>query len=125
MEATISFIRTSSAEVVTLEEQEGEQSSQTVEHLNSQMLLNQGHSFDSFFEVASAPATLQSVAAQSASAKVLDRNSGAMSGGKISTIDEQKSPIDGGTGDENVHARDKQFSSSSNDEASPVICAQH
>jgi hypothetical protein len=133
MDNTISILHSAADfEVVTLEEQEDEELSQALQHMNSQIQLEPGRSFDSFseptgcfpIETASAPTMAQSSTTASVTAHALDRRPGALSGengasGASGAPHNEEAPAG-----KSALARDKQFSSSPNDEASLVIRPQ-
>jgi hypothetical protein len=130
MDNTISIMHSAAdVEVVTLEEQEDEELSQALQRINSQIQPEPGRSFDSFSEptsrfpceAAAVPTMSQSSAARSVTAHALDRRTGTL-GGENSASDashKEEAPVD-----KSALARDKQFSSSPNDEASLVIRSQ-
>lgn len=133
MDNTISIMHSSDVEVVTLEEHEGQELSQTLLHINSAIEMEPGHSFNSCSEpagrstseIASASAMSQSCTVCSVSAHALDCSPGALGGENGSCGVMQNMPFEEGPAGKSAHARDKQFSSSPNDEASCAIRSQH
>ncbi len=126
MQTVNSSTYSTSAEVVVLEEQEGDDLAQ--QQLNSQSQMKPEQSSDSFSEAdrlfkpsesASTPAVLPHFAVHSVAA--LDCNYSTLPAKTTSCAPPQNLPFDNEPPDKNAHPREKQFSSSPNEEASRII----